>query len=181
MDGLTCITMDGMRISDIRLLGDQVLVKCLGTANMQGRIHIPMSAQQARQIHQSGGDYVHRGEVLAVGPGDRMDWFWCRASEEVTPRLVDSIFKIVGGDTKQVVASNPKCHTCGGKLTRRNLAPSRSPMPVKVGDVVLYERRRDAVLQIQRFPSLDLEDDMLVILLAEQHVLAVLESEAKAA
>ena len=51
-------------------------------------------------------------------------------------------------------------------------------MPVKVGDIVLYERRREAILQPQRFPSLDLEDENLIILLAEQHILAVLEPAA---
>ena len=37
------------------------------------------------------------------------------------------------------------------------------------------DRNKDAMLKPQRFPSLDLEGEDLVVLLAEQHLLAVLE------
>ncbi len=154
-------------LSDIRLLGDQVLVRCLGTADMQGSIHIPASAQEGRKIHQSGGDYLHRGEVVSVGPGDKLVAYEC-----------DFCWR------HQVLLTTAKtfvCRRCGNDLQRQHLdpgeceeCPTRADMPVSVGDIVLYENRRDAKLQPRRFPSLGLDEDAYVILLAEQHVLAVL-------
>ena len=177
-----------MRISDVRLLGDQCIVRCLGTADKQGSIHIPETAQDGRKIHRSGGDYIHRGEVLATGPGDKLVRFFCGDCRAITHRLADRIWKTADAVTD--VARTPKCSNCGSKtgtlrdvdLPRRQsgeipAATKRAPMPVKPGDIILYERRRDAVLQIQRFPSLELENDELVILLAEMHILAVLEPE----
>lgn len=169
-------------ISNLRLLGDQVIVKCLGTADRQGSIWIPLSAQEFRKIHQSGGDYLHRGEVLATGPGDKLVCFVCRDRDcrTATYRLADRLWKT--SDKVTQVAANPKCRRCQGDTTRHQREgypeKKRAEMPVKVGDIVLYERRREAILQPQRFPSLDLEDENLIILLAEQHILAVLEPAA---
>lgn len=164
---------------DLRLLGDQVLVRCLGTADMQGRIHIPQTAQDFRKIHRSGGDYLHRGEVVLVGPGDKMVLVTCRQCGFEGAKLE--------------TAKNWKCGNvrndqsiCGFDLDRRSWLNkflmaidtpecSRAEMPVSVGDIVLYENRRDAKLQPRRFPSLGLDEDSYVILLAEQHVLAVLD------
>lgn len=174
-------------VENIRLLGDQVLVRCLGTANMQGTIHIPMSAQEARKIHQDGEDYLHRGEVLAVGPGDRLVYFWCDNCGTQEQRLVDRLWKTADSVTQ--VSKVPKCRFCGfgthtlhdfNHTERTAALTSRAPLGCKVGDVILYERRRDAMLKSTRFPSLGLEDEMLLILHDEQHVLAVLESEAVA-
>lgn len=164
---------------DLRLLGDQVLVRCLGTADKQGSIHIPESAQEGRKIHQSGGDYLHRGEVVKVGPGDKTTMLFCddcRKTVYRTPRRVapDSDLFTFG-----------KCHDCGGSFRQPKfcffdygvMEPryGRAEMLVSVGDIVLYENRRDAKLQPRRFPSLGLDEDTYVILLAEQHVLAVIE------
>lgn len=155
---------------ELRLLGDQVLVRCLGTADMQGSIHIPASAQEGRKIHQSGGDYLHRGEVVMVGPGDRLISLNCIACKACQYRLE--------------TAKYWKCDRCGGDLQGvrsqseevfHKADVSRAEMPVSVGDIVLYENRRDAKLQPRRFPSLGLDEDTYVILLAEQHVLAVIE------
>lgn len=153
---------------DLRLLGDQVLVRCLGTADMQGRIHIPQTAQDFRKIHRSGGDYLHRGEVVKVGPGDKLVGYECGTCWHHRTLLT--------------TAKNFTCDRCGGTLQRQNTdpgecdeCPTRAEMPVSVGDIVLYENRRDAKLQPRRFPSLGLDEDSYVILLAEQHVLAVLD------
>lgn len=170
-------------IGDIRLLGDQCLVRCLGTADRSGLIWIPLSAQEARRIHQSGGDYLHRGEVLACGPGDKMLEGWCVN--------VDCEFRTEPVN-RLVTAKNWRCSSCGDELevwrdTRNRKPPfdtvypgsiNRAEMPVKPGDIVLYENRRDAEVHPRRFPSLDLtNEDELVILLAEQHVLAVFETD----
>ena len=168
-------------IEDVRLLGDQVLVRCLGTADMQSGIHIPASAQEARKIHQSGGDYLHRGEVLAVGPGDKTILTLCRRCGTASQRL-DSA---KNWNCTETVLGEDK--PCGFPLDRKGELDrflskeestdfSRAAINITVGDIVLYENRRDAALQPKRFPSLDLEDDTLVVLREEQHVLAVLEA-----
>ncbi len=54
-------------------------------------------------------------------------------------------------------------------------------MPVKVGDIILYENRRDAELKDTRFELEGLNGESFVVLLCEQHVFAVLEDEAVAA
>lgn len=152
-------------------------MRCLGTADKQGSIWIPLSAQEARKIHQSGGDYIHRGEVLKCGPGDKGLLFICQQCGIQTERFPRR--KVDGTD----VFTIGSCHACGGKLDKflydiDSPWVVRSPMPVKVGDVILYENRAQAQLHPTRFPSI--EDEGLVILLAEQHVLAVLEDEAVA-
>lgn len=166
-----------MRISNLRLLGDQCIVRCLGTADKQGSIWVPLSAQEARKIHQSGGDYVHRGEVLACGPGDKTAMLRCVPCGLITWRTPRR--KVVDQD----IFTLGKCHECGGELEQAmgssgRIHEGRADMPVKPGDIVLYENRRDAKLHPGRFPSLDLESDELVVLLCEQHVLGVIEEAA---
>lgn len=136
---------------------------------MQGLIHIPISAQEFRKIHQSGGDYLHRGEVLATGPGDRMVRLHCDRCCLIGEEN-DKCFSV-----RLSTAKNFRCGRCSGTTTLLRDGPLNAEMPVNVGDIVLYENRRDAKLHPGRFPSLGLEDDTLVILLAEQHVMAVLE------
>lgn len=165
-------------IDKLRLLGDQVLVRRLATMDREGMIWIPETAQQARKIHQGGGDYLFKGEVLKCGPGDKgalLTCDNCRVQTERFPRraVPDSNVFVFG-----------KCHECGGALTQFFYDQGspwvvRAPMPVKVGDIILYENRAQAQLHPTRFPSID--DEGLVILLCEQHVLAVLEDEAVAA
>lgn len=169
-------------LSSLRLLGDQVIVKCLGTADKIGSIWVPLSAQEARKIHQSGADYLHRGEIVAVGPGDKTAALVCSACYANTQHIPRR--KVADKD----IFTLGKCRECGGELVqiidrRGRILHGRAAMPVSVGDIVLYERRRDAALQPKRFPSLDLDGDDLVVLLAEQHILAILETadERKAA
>ncbi len=139
-----------------------------------------MSAQEARRIHQSGGDYLHRGEVIACGPGDKYLVMRCAECRHISPRIPRRAQP--DADAMRIGV----CHDCGGKLEHVNAEMSDKPltgrceMPVKVGDIVLYENRRDAALHPTRFPSLDLEDDALVVLLAEQHVLGVIEESVAA-
>ena len=49
-----------------------------------------------------------------------------------------------------------------------------------VGDIVLYENRRDAELRPTRFEFEGLEDQTFVVVLAEQHILAILEESVAA-
>lgn len=150
---------------DLRLLGDQILVRNLGTSNRQGSIIIPETAVDGRKIHRSGGDYIHKGEVVKVGPGDKLVSFNCKPCRKHFLKLQ--------------TAKSFNCPDCGGALERTDyecaFCDERAEMPVSVGDVVLYENRRDAKLQPRRFPSLGLDEDAYVVLLCEQHVLAVIE------
>lgn len=169
-------------LNDIRLLGDQALVKCLGTADKQGSIHIPASAQEARKIHQSGGDYVHRGVVLKTGPGDKTLLCFCLVCGTRTERIPRRRMSQYD-DRHQLTVG--KCRNCGGelqhwcRLSMQHIKSGgeydRAEMPVSVGDIVLYENRRDAELRPTRFDFEGLEDDVFVVLLVEQHVLAVLD------
>ena len=170
-----------MSLDRIRLLGDQCLVKCLGTADKQGRVHIPESAQSARQIHQSGGDFIHRGEVVKCGPGDKMLTLVCEECFVYTDRLPTQSWRL-NLDKSRVERILGKCYECGGDLAQATFPEgqedfARAEMPVKPGDIVLYENRRDAELRPTRFgPEFpELADDVYVVLLAEQHLLAVLE------
>lgn len=175
------------KLDSVRLLGDQVLVRCLGTADKQGRIFIPQTAQEGRKIHQSGGDYLHRGEVLKVGPGDKTLFGVCIECFETTERIPRRRMSQYD-DRHQLTVG--KCHKCGGELSEverlsangfePGMVTGRAPMPVAVGDIVLYENRRDAELRPTRFEFEGLEDQTFVVLLAEQHILAVLD-EAVAA
>lgn len=168
---------------DLRLLGDQVLVRCLGTADKQGSIHIPASAQEGRKIHQSGGDYLHRGEVVLVGPGDKMIWFSCNDCQARQQVIADKLFPYDHErQSATVVSGKVKCAACGSRSVDiwdrgdSTAIPTRAEMHVSVGDTILYESRRDAKLQARRFPSLGgLDEDQYVILHEEQHVLAVIE------
>lgn len=163
-------------IADVTPLCDQVVVRCLGTADKQGSIWIPLSAQEARQIHRSGGDYIHRGEVVACGPGDKAVLLACSRCFARTMRHPKRVI------ADENVFTLGKCMECGGELAQMFHTPtglpveSRRPMLTKPGDIVLYENRAQAQLHPTRFPSLDLEDDTLVILLEEQHILAILDS-----
>lgn len=167
-------------IDQLRLLGDQVLVKCLGTASMQGQIHIPETAKEARKIHQSGGDYVHRGQVVKVGPGNKTTLLICSTCSVKTFRTQRRI--VVDAN----VFSLGKCNECGGNLNQMIDGAGctihrRTPMPVAVGDIVLYENRRDAELRETRFELDGLAGESFVVLLGDQHVFAVLDDEAVAA
>lgn len=165
-------------LNDLHLLGDQILVRCLGTADKQGSVYIPESAQEARKVHQSGGDYIHRGEVVKCGPGDKTVLLICASCRVRTLRSPKRIVKDAD------VFSLGKCYECGGELRQMinhhgMPVESRHPMQTRPGYIILYERRRDAMVDHKRFPSLDDADESLVILLEEQHVLAILETAAE--
>ena len=168
--------LHGVDPSSIRLISDRVLLKDLGDLEKEGSIIIP-EAYRERGLNQFGT--YRKGVVISTGPGDRWLEVGIEEFDNGAPRVrrkaitkpcekcENGIMKhvVVDGLVFDVVSPLEKCPWCEGS-TRR---PICVPPQCKPGDIVLFDRRREAEIYLNR--------ERYTIINAEQSVLAVLEEE----
>lgn len=155
-------------ITRIRLLEDRVLIEDLGEKETEGSIVIPETAAE-RGVGKNG--LLRLGRIIAAGPGDRF---------VVTGFDPDS-----GVKRRAITIPCPECEERGKFFDIRlyeyapcplcngtGRVPHCVPPQCQVGDVVVYDRRREAEVYFagKRYALVN----------AEQSVLAVVESGAAA-
>lgn len=157
-------------VSSFRLLGDQVLVEPQENPerfdNFNGVLYLPQKPERGK------GEFFHSGRVVSCGPGDKI------REGKVRPdgsRAVYAAPEQECADCKGIGATEAKsprflfapiyvdCPACHGTAK----VPGRWPIHVKPGDLVLYERRPWAEVELDR--------KRYVILHEEQHIVAVIE------
>lgn len=151
--------------STIRMLSDRVLLKDLGDIEKEGLIIIPEKYRE-RGLNANGTYRV--GIVIAVGHGDR--FLECGITEEnqVRRKLLTAPCGLcdAGGAMVDVMNGEPVvCPRCEGSGRQPVCVPPQC-MP---GDVVMFERRREAEVY--------LHGERYVLCHAEQAVIVVLEEE----
>lgn len=115
---------------------DRALIRDVPESDRRGSLYIPESVQNREPVRQ--------GIVIAVGPGDKYTEHGFDNDGQVRRRQVRCGYKSCsnGYDLNMDTGGSPAlCPECGGH-------PIRLPMPVKVGDRVLYSRRRDLEVSI---------------------------------
>jgi co-chaperonin GroES (HSP10) len=156
-------------VSSFRLLGDQVLVEPQEKPelfdNFNGVLYLPQKPERGK------GEFFYVGRVVSCGPGDKI------REGKVRP----------DGSRAAYLAPEQKCEDCNGMglaLAYGGMAglgafvdcptchgtgkvSGRWPIHVKPGDLVLYERRPWAEVELDR--------KRYVILHEEQHIVAVIE------
>lgn len=135
-------------LSQVQPHGDFVLVRRIPEQERPNLIIAP-------GWRNKGVDGVKRGEVLAVGKGDRRHEWVCITC---------------GGITHTTEKAPSKGGECRHHWERMAVMEDRHPMHVKVGDEVLYHRAPANHI------SLNGQD--YVFLHEEQHVLAVIEQDS---
>lgn len=170
-----------------RPMGDMVLVKRLpDPEESAGGIHIPESSRNENRP-KDPKERVRRGVVVATGPGDTSFHYQCSGCENGRAYLTPTSFHKRGAEVTSLKLVT-KCWNCGAcdwkpvgydiqndifttDSTRWYSASNRyaRPMHVKIGDIILWERRpqNECSINGQEF----------TLLHEEQSILAVLESE----
>ena len=115
-------------------LGDLILVREVSTIH-DGLIQVPESVE-GKYSHQPG-DYQDGfiGEVVAVGPGDRLLYAQCRGCHGIQSRVLDRYRRKQGHFGG--FGACPSCQTSDWEL----VGESRLAMQCQVGDRVIYPRR----------------------------------------
>lgn len=150
---------------DIRPVSDRVLVRDIRDPDKIGSIWIPETAAE-RGLGKNG--LLRMGEVVAVGPGDPYAKEWLERNnvtgQHQVMRKALGVCRTCNGYpySYETLTDDPDiCPICHGDGIRR------WPMQCKVGDTVVYDRRKEAELFI---------DGVRYTLLYElQSVLAILE------
>lgn len=159
---------------NIRPVSDRVLVRDIKDPDKIGSIWIPETAAE-RGLGKNG--LLRMGEVVAIGPGDPYAKEWLernnitgqhqvmRKALGVCPtcngcgELVDVEVRF---ETRSVHETNQqKCPDCHGDGIRR------WPMQCRVGDVVVYDRRKESEFYVN--------GERLLLIHEEQAILAILE------
>lgn len=153
----------------IRPYADCVLVRPIDDPTAPRSPIIPSATHMTkdgrwRSDRAKGNQY---GEVVAVGPGDKLLVMYCRACFDG-----DSGCRVDPFATRLEGASSRTCRNCGGPLTLGangdgTAMIDRAEMHVKVGDVIIFPR----------VPANEIEvnGESMVFLREIQHVLAVVE------
>jgi co-chaperonin GroES (HSP10) len=159
-------------IADFRLLNDQILVEPIRKLerfeSQRNGLFLANNPERDKQR-----EFYHLGRVVKCGPGDSV-----REGSKIqddgsriayaAPREACENCDCVGSVwmedlTGDGVFGNVDCPVCDGKGT----LPGRWPMHVKEGDIILYERRPWAVVE--------LDGRQFLVLHEEQHCIAVLD------
>lgn len=130
--------LDHVSPADIRLLGDRVMIEDLPPDEKDGSLFLPETAQ-GRGLGKN--ESLRIGRVVAIGPGDK---YWERqVNRPKRPTIV-------------------KCTSWAGRPEGW-----RFPMAVRVGDKVLYHRRREGEWKIGgKLYSLVHEEQAILAVLA---------------
>jgi hypothetical protein len=165
--------LHGVDPSSIRLISDRVLLKDLGDLEKEGSIIIP-EAYRERGLNQFGT--YRKGVVISTGPGDRFLEVGIEECGNEAPRVRRKAITVPcqcqDGSRKwfdiinYIVVEIPDggvCPACGGS----GRVPVCVPPQCKPGDIVLFDRRREAEIY--------LNGERYCILNSEQSVIAVLE------
>ncbi len=142
---------------------DRCVIQDIPQEDRRGSIYIPES--------HNNKDLIRRGLVVAVGPGDKYTEHGFDNTSQVRRKLVvcetckgGPFFRATppGADNDYLGKIEKVCPYCSGQA-------ARLPMPVKVGDRVLYSKRKDLEISIG--------GALYSLVNVEQSIFAVLEDE----
>ncbi len=155
-DGLSQ-AMDALQPGKIQPILDRCLVRDVAEVEKVGLLFIPQTAKE-QGIGKNG--LYRRGVVVSVGPGDKFkelgfgeDGKLRRQRVEVEPECDCVLYgPRKPGDCKSVTFEETGC--------------GRLPMPVRVGDTVIYDRRKDLEVTIRgtRHSLINLEQSIFAIM-----------------
>lgn len=155
-DGLSQM-MDGLTPEQVVPINDRVLVRDVAEVEKVGLLFIPQNAKE-QGIGKNG--LFRRGVVVTVGPGDKFKELGFGEDGRLRRRKVTVDCKFCDGFGDDPL-HGAECLDCEG------YGSGRLPMPVKVGDTVIYDRRKDCEITVNGV--------RLSLLNTEQSILAVME------